>query len=114
MHSRNNISKKKTDTLRRMILYRVFASKKARSEWVHPLNQARATSGEHLKIDRMYQEFPDKCFQYTRMSPAFFDKLLSVIEPSIQKQDSNFHEAIPLRVRLYVTFRKIVENRMLV
>ena len=101
----SSVLQKKQKTLRTMILYRVFATKKTRTQWVHPLNEARPWSGEHLKIDRMYREFPDKFFQYTRMSPQLFDKLLAMIEPDIKKKHTNWRETIPPRVRLYVTLR---------
>ena len=93
-----------------VILYRVIAKQRNQRElWVHPLNADRALSGEHLKVDRMYSEFPVKFFEYTRLSPQQFDSLLELVGPEITKQDTTYRLAIPARVRLYVTLRYALE-----
>jgi len=92
--------------LRVIILHRIInRRKKKRFMWVHPLNQIRLTEGEHIKIDRMHASYPDKFFQYTRLSPVLFDKLVAATSMQLSKEDTTFREAIPVRVRLYITLR---------
>ncbi len=69
------------------------------------MNQQRKEDGEHLKIQEMYEKYPGRFFQYTRLTPAMFDKLLSIVAPSLQKQDTNYREAVSVQVRLYVLLR---------
>lgn len=42
---------------------------------------------------------------YMRMLPATFDKLLSLVENSIRRRDTNWRECIPARTRLEITLR---------
>ncbi|CAG7831719.1 unnamed protein product [Allacma fusca] len=73
-----------------------------RKYWVHPIIKKR---GEHVKLDRMYRDFPTKFFEYTRMSPPIFAKLLRLVDPYVRKKDTPYRDAIPPRIRLYVTLR---------
>ena len=76
---------KKAEIMRTLLLHRLITRERpVRSEWVHPLNQERNQVGEHLKVDRMYEEFPEKFFEYTRMSPQLFNKLLELVGPDIE------------------------------
>ena len=76
-----------------------------RRHWVHPLNLLRPLMGEHLKIEIMYSMYPQKFFEYTRLIPPLFDKLLEMLETHITKIDTNWRDAIPARTRLFVTLR---------
>jgi len=87
------------------ILRRRRIKKKRRQFWVHPLNTLRSSWGEHLKIDEMKRAYPDKFFEYTRMSPVLFDVLLEKLHPVIKKKLSNFRVPIESNIRLYVTLR---------
>lgn len=91
--------------VRFIMLNHLLRTSRRRKYWVHPLNQQRKEDGEHLKIQEMYEKYPDRFFQYTRLSPAMFDKLLSIVSASIQKQDTNYRDAVSVRVRLYVLLR---------
>lgn len=69
------------------------------------MNQKREQDGEHLKIEEMYKKYPDKFFEYTRMTPSFFDKLFGLVGPALAKNDTNFRNCIPAKTRLYVILR---------
>lgn len=91
--------------LRLILLRNIIQKKQKRRYWVHPLNENRQRDGEHKKIDKMYRDHPNKFFEYTRMNPQLFDKLLAMVEPYIKKENLKFRNCIPARIRLYVTLR---------
>lgn len=78
--------------------------KRRKRRWgVHPNNQLRKELGhfENL-INEMLMNDHEKFFNYTRMSPAIFDHLLTLVAPKITKCAPN---AIPAKFRLLLTLR---------
>jgi len=51
---------------------------------------------------------------FTRMTASDFELLLQLIAPSIEKQDTNMREAIPISTRLAVNLRFDVELHLYV
>lgn len=98
---------KKRKLLRLLLLKRLVDSKspKRRKYWVHPLWKNRDIDGEHLKLDQMFKKYGYKFKDYTRMSPATFQLLLSIVGSTLRKQDTNFRKSIPPHVRLYIVLR---------
>jgi len=82
-----------------------MAKQGRRKYWVHPLNKNRSIDGEHVKLDDMFQNYPDRFSAYTRMTPKTFTKLLSLVGSSLMKQDTKWREAVAVRIRLYVILR---------
>lgn len=80
-------------------------SRRTRRYWVHPMLQRRNADGEDLKIEAMYNDYPDKFFQYTRMTPDIFDKLLQMVTNKLSGIKTNFRNPIPARTRLFVILR---------
>ena len=73
--------------------------------WVHPLHLMRNIWGEEHKVREMYNKYPVKFFQYTRMTPERFEKLLGFVRCDIEKQDTNYRIAIPVDIRLFICLR---------
>lgn len=88
-----------------LLIRRRRKRKTFRRYWVHPLNNLRPTLGEHLKIELMYSNHLDQFVQYTRMTPNQFDKVLSLIEGGLRKDDTNYRLSISPRHRLMVGLR---------
>lgn len=78
--------------------------------WVHPLNLLRPSLGEHLKLEMMYPNHPDKFFDYSRLTPAQFDEVQLLLEDSLSKQDTNYRLAIPIRQRMFVGLRWVPQR----
>lgn len=84
---------------------RLIRQRLKRRYWIHPLNLLRPTMGEHLKLEMMYTSHPDKFFEYTRMTPVQFDKVLDMVTLDITLQDTNYRLSIPPRQRLFIGLR---------
>lgn len=74
---------------------------KQREHWVHPINQKRDIRGF---IDEL-RAYPEKFFNYCRMSISTFDYVLQAIEGKIQKQNTNYRKCISAEERLLITLR---------
>lgn len=97
----------KTRKILKLLLLKRTITKNRRRCWVHPINQNRTLNGEHLKLDEMFYKYPDKFRGYMRMMPSTFQKLLSVVGPTLKKQNTNWRDAISEKIRLYVILRLI-------
>ncbi|XP_063634897.1 putative nuclease HARBI1, partial [Cydia splendana] len=78
---------------------------KLKSFWVHPLNDNRYLKGQFVSLYEDLRMYPDKFFNYFRMSINTFDELLALVSPRITLQDTNMRIAIPAVQRLAVTLR---------
>lgn len=93
------------------ILARLRTKKQKKNQrrlWVHPifLETMRKGQGIHDNlISELRVNDPSKFFNYLRMSPESFDKLLSFVGPLIVKEDSRFRSAINPSTRLALTLR---------
>ena len=72
---------------------------------VHPINSTRSEYGEYHHLFSDLRKYPKKFKEYTRMSIATFDELLSLVSDDIYKQTTNFRQAISPEERLVVTIR---------
>ena len=100
----NNIRKKK------ILLFMVIAlcaKKKARIKkkfWCKDWLQRRQHLGSHATILRELKNESDLDFKnYMRMDPNTFYNLLSKLEPTIRKQDTNMRQSISAEARLHAT-----------
>lgn len=74
-----------------------------RSVWVQDWVASRT---DEVPIYKEYEEkFPDKFRQAFRMSVATFNKLLSMLEGAIAKEETHLRKSIPAKMRLQVTLR---------
>lgn len=78
--------------------------KRPRRWWVKPWVNRQLGN---LALETQMLESQDfKTFKnYLRMDETTFNKLLNVIQPKIQKSDTNFRECIPAKNMLIVTIR---------
>lgn len=80
---------------------------KKRKSWIHNINIKRNTYGEfhHLHSDLLEDE--RKFFKYYRMTHEKFSELLSLLRPSIERQNSRFRCSIDVIERLSVCLRQV-------
>jgi len=79
---------------------------KERNYWVHPLNQDRINiKKQFFKFYNDLRDYPDKFFEFYRMSVPSFDELLSKVILLISKQNTSFRESISAEERLTITLR---------
>lgn len=76
-----------------------------RVHWVHPLNSNRITLGEFSCLYSHLRQYPDRFFNYYRMSLKSFDELVNTMRSSISKKNTKFRQAISVEERLTVTLR---------
>ena len=79
--------------------------KRQHRHWIHPIFKSRNTRGEFHHLFRDVSQDEEKFKEYLRMEQTTFDLLLSLCKCSLQKQDTNFREAISPKERLVVTLR---------
>ncbi|KAJ8935151.1 hypothetical protein NQ314_012969 [Rhamnusium bicolor] len=73
--------------------------------WVHPINSERLLYGKFHTLHFKLKQYPDKFFAFYRMSVSSFEELLSLVGPSIKKEDTQLRCAISEEERLSVTLR---------
>jgi len=79
--------------------------KSERRYWVHPLNVEREKM-EHFKdFFKNIRRYPQKFFEYYRMSISSFDELLEILRPHITKTTTVFRNPICAEERLTITLR---------
>ncbi|XP_060872557.1 uncharacterized protein LOC132946531 [Metopolophium dirhodum] len=76
-----------------------------RQFWVHPLNQKREKDYLFENFYTSIRKFPQKFFEYYRMSLTSFDELLEIIRPSLTKQHTNMRNPICVEQRLTITIK---------
>jgi hypothetical protein len=89
------------------ILTLVACSRRRRKRqfWVHPIYSARLSVEKFHTDFQRYRNYPDKFFAYYRMSVSSFDELLTLVGPSMSRQDTNGRRSVPEAERLAVTSR---------
>jgi hypothetical protein len=65
----------------------------------------RSRSGKYVLLHRKLKEYPDKFFEYYRMSVTSFETLLSLVEDTISKTNTVMRECVSAEERLAVTLR---------
>lgn len=71
----------------------------------HDLNKGREEFGEFYVLYADLRTYPDKFFEYTRMSLYTFDYILNKISPFLIKTDTNFRKSIKPEEKLLITIR---------
>ena len=81
------------------------SSKINRKYWVHPLNSKRDEENSFLDFYDSIRIYPEKFFEYYRMSITSFDELLDTMRPHLGKQFTNMRKPISVELRLTITIR---------
>lgn len=76
-----------------------------RKYWVHPLIENRENSKKFLVFFNDLRKYPEKFFDYYRMSINSFDELLQKVRESISKNYTQLRNPITPEERLTVTIR---------
>ncbi|XP_046662301.1 protein ANTAGONIST OF LIKE HETEROCHROMATIN PROTEIN 1-like [Homalodisca vitripennis] len=76
---------------------------------VHPYNSSNLHSSQWHSLQKL-GKYPEKFFNYYRMSKASFDFLLDLVTPLLLKQDTNYRTAIGVGERLTITLRFLGEG----
>lgn len=88
------------------LLLRMKANKRRKKQyWVHPVLSQRMLKGQFCKLYSDLRDYPNKFFQYYRMSVKSFDELLKIVGPKITYQDTTWRKCVPPEERLSVTLR---------
>lgn len=94
-------------TVQLQLLQLLKKRRKRRSYWVHPTLSSRLTSG-HFHVNFCnHRKYPDKFFEYYRMSVTSFDELLGFISGYIMKHDTVMRRSIEPAERLVLTLRQV-------
>ncbi|KYN50030.1 hypothetical protein ALC62_00057 [Cyphomyrmex costatus] len=89
-------------------------SKKKKRLWIRQCIREREIKGEaSALVQEMRFGDLNWYYNYTRMTPNTFDKLLYLVGPIIQKQDTNFRQTIPPAVRLVITLRYLASGDLM-
>ena len=86
----------------KVLLLAVLLRKKRRQwrhVWVHPITSTRLTEGSHYLLFKELEDDPTKFFNYFHMSRHTLYELLSLLDESINKQDTNMRRSIPPKER---------------
>lgn len=76
-----------------------------REYWVHPFNKSREDNERFNTFYLNIRQYPQKFFEYYRMSIQSFDELLENIRPLITKKITTFRHPVSAEERLTVTIR---------
>jgi len=76
-----------------------------RRYWVHPLNKDREKSDQFKHFFENIRRYPEKFFEYYRMSVSSFDELLENLRPHITKTTTTLRTPICAEERLTITLR---------
>lgn len=88
-----------------LLLLRRRRNRRQNKYWVHPLNTKRLECGEYHRLCQELETYPERYFQYFRMSLDSFNKLHDMVANNISKENTNFRPAIRSRERLVVALR---------
>jgi hypothetical protein len=70
----------------------LLESRGVRKYIVHPLNQKRTKLGEFRHLYQQLEQYPDRFYEYLRMSQSTLNYILWLIEPRIHKVYTNIHK----------------------
>lgn len=79
--------------------------RKKRKFWVHPIVEDRVKFGQYQTLYHKLRNYPDKFFQFLRMSVNSFDELLHTIGPIISKSNTIMRRSISSEERLVMCIR---------
>lgn len=86
-------------------MYCEYCHRDERRWGTHPVLGNRLKTGQFHVMFQDHRRYPDKFFQYYRMSVSSFDELLSAVSDKIMKQDTNMKKSIHPAERLVITLR---------
>lgn len=73
---------------------------------VHPINKRREMMGQYHNLFLKLKNYPNKFFEYLRMSLSTFNYILKKVASHLTKKWTNFlHQPIQAEERLVVTLR---------
>ncbi|CAL9685174.1 unnamed protein product [Knipowitschia caucasica] len=90
-----------------LLLLRLRGRQRKTRTWIHPMNQRRAQFGAYYHLVAELRTYPKKHLQYFRMSVEQMDQLLSIIGPTIRRQETNYRRSVCPSQRLAVTLRRV-------
>ncbi|XP_056391175.1 uncharacterized protein LOC130284647 [Hyla sarda] len=82
-----------------------MTQRRCKRYWVHPINSLRDSLGHIRKLYDELRRYPEKFFNFVRMPMEAFDKLLDILDPHLQLQDTRMRQAISPREHLMITLR---------
>lgn len=83
-----------------LLLLRKRRNRRQNRYWVHPLiNTKRLECGEYHRLCQELETYPERYFQYFRMSLDYFNKLHDMVANNISKENTNLRPAITSRER---------------
>ena len=95
--------------LRRMRRRRQLEEENERSRrrrfWVHPVMLQRLSVGYFTTMYTQLRMYPDKWYNFSRMSVPLFDDLLEKLRPRLSRMDTNMRSSVSPEERLLVTLR---------
>lgn len=84
-----DLKKSVIDTLCAVLIVR-RRRRRQRKYWIHPITSERLTKGKFELLHSTLKKYPDKFFEYYRMSASSFDKVLSKIKLFVINGKSNY------------------------
>ena len=79
--------------------------KKRRKVWIHPYLRDNADTHSTFIVSQQRQLHPQKFQNFYRMKQTTFKKLVDLMKPSMQLQDTNYRRAITVEERLLIFLR---------
>jgi hypothetical protein len=70
----------------------LLSSRGVRKYSGHPVNQKRTKLGEFHHLYQQLEQYPDRFYEYLRLSQSTFNYILRLIEPRIYKVYTNIHK----------------------
>lgn len=80
------------------------ASSKHRRWGIHPINRNRHSVSIYYKLVPRLRRFPDKFFQFCRLTPELFDWMVTVLDPYYERKRVN-SKSLTIGERLMITLR---------
>lgn len=79
--------------------------KRIRGHWIHPIVLDRPITGKFVLFHNKLKQYPEKFFDYYRMSVASFDYLVSIIKGGLEKTNTLMRDSVSVEEKLVVTLR---------
>lgn len=88
-----------------VLLVRRRRRKRVRRFWIHPIISERLHKGKFCLLHEQLKIYPEKFFEYYRMSIDSFTNLHFMIKPRLLKKATNMRQPISPEEKLAVTLR---------
>lgn len=86
-------------------LYIKATKKRKRRWWVHTILQKRKKFGEYHRLVKELELDGERFQQYFRLTREQFAHILGIVGPHLQRQNTNWREALSPRERLAICLR---------